>query len=183
MIAFSDVMNKQDDVADCENGDYDGHNVDEKYDGDNNDGDDDGDDNDDENDNGDDDDDAWAGMIIRRVQFWGRAAISPPSPPTQLLSICLPTIIIIIPILIIAILSTQQTVFEWDQVKPGYLTQAASTLLIYSRSSITGCIQWSTHHRYPTLTQVPPQLLMAASKFSKRDCKQSNFREKPHLAV
>ena len=33
MIAFSDVMNKQDDVADCENGDYDGHNVDEDYDG------------------------------------------------------------------------------------------------------------------------------------------------------
>ena len=132
MIAFSDVMNKQDDVstslccislflgqsswatnqddvADCENGDYDGHNVDEDYDGDDNDGDDDGDGNDDENDNGDDDendngdddDDAWAGMIIRRVQFWGRAAISPPSPPTQLLSICLPTIIIIMPIIII----------------------------------------------------------------------------------
>ena len=98
MIAFSDVMNKQDDVADCENGDYDGHNVDEDYDGDDNDGD---DGNDDENDNGDDDDDAWAGMIIRRVQFWGRAAISPPSPPTQLLSICLPTIIIIMPIIII----------------------------------------------------------------------------------
>ena len=34
MIAFSDVMNKQDDVADCENGDYDGHNVDEDYNGD-----------------------------------------------------------------------------------------------------------------------------------------------------
>ena len=43
MIAFSDVMNKQDDVANFENGDYDGHNVDEDYDGDDNDGDDDGD--------------------------------------------------------------------------------------------------------------------------------------------